>query len=105
MTKRLWSVDAFRGLTMINTIVAYPLIPAFASLSPGTTRDFVLNQLNHAPWNGFTRTDFIFPGFVMLLGLSVVLSLKKYVHSGTGYRQAYVRMAKRAVVLFLLGFI
>ena len=32
---------------------------------------------NHADWNGFTPTDFVFPTFVFVMGVSMFLSLRK----------------------------
>ena len=32
---------------------------------------------NHAEWNGFTPTDFVFPTFVFVMGVSMFLSLRK----------------------------
>jgi predicted acyltransferase len=33
-------------------------------------------QLDHAKWNGFTLTDFVFPNFLFLVGASIIFSLQ-----------------------------
>ncbi len=62
--KRLLSLDAFRGFTIAAMILVN---------SPGTHRA-VYPQLKHAPWNGWTFTDTIFPFFLFIMGVSMVFS-------------------------------
>lgn len=65
MNKRVESVDVLRGLTM-----AFMLIVD----NPGGR---MFAPFNHADWNGFTPTDFVFPTFVFVMGVSMFLSLRK----------------------------
>ena len=55
----------------------------------------VFPPLLHAEWNGWTPTDLIFPFFVFIVGVSIVLSARS-----TGRVWTIVR---RALVLYLLG--
>jgi predicted acyltransferase len=102
-TKRLWSVDAFRGLVMAGLIVSWPLVPAVSTLPPSRTRTLVLRQLTHAPWHGFTRADFTFAGFVMLLGLGIVLSFSRRLERGVPRTVLYRRLLRRTCLLLVLG--
>jgi len=63
-TPRLTSVDAFRGATMAAMVVVN---------HPGDW-NHVYPPLLHAAWHGWTPTDLIFPFFVFLLGVSVVVA-------------------------------
>lgn len=65
MNKRLLSVDVFRGATiMLMTIVN----------NPGNW-DAVYAPFLHAEWHGCTPTDLVFPFFLFVVGISVVLSM------------------------------
>ena len=63
--KRLLSVDILRGLTIIFMIIVN---------DPGSW-SHVYAPLLHAEWNGVTPTDYIFPTFLFIVGVSIVLSL------------------------------
>ena len=85
MNKRVESLDVFRGLTMVfMLIVDNPGGKAFA-------------PLNHATWNGFTPTDFVFPTFIFVMGVSMYLSLRKQ-----EFRLSW-KVFKRFALLFGLG--
>jgi heparan-alpha-glucosaminide N-acetyltransferase len=73
----------------------------------GTTYD---NVMNHSPWglgNGApcpTLADTVFPTFLFVVGLSIPLSMKKFVSTGAKWvpsRKALIRFVK----LFVLGLI
>ena len=63
--QRVLSIDVLRGLTIALMILVN---------DPGDW-GHVYAQLDHADWNGFTLTDFVFPNFLFLVGVSIVLSL------------------------------
>jgi predicted acyltransferase len=65
---------------------------------------FLAEQLTHAPWEGLRFYDFIFPLFVFLTGVSIVLSLPRLVER-EGRARAHGRVLRRALILYLLGFI
>ena len=65
--KRLRSLDILRGLTIILMIIVN---------TPGTWAH-VYAPFLHAEWNGITPTDYVFPGFLFIVGVSIVLSFSK----------------------------
>jgi predicted acyltransferase len=82
---RLVSVDVFRGLTMAAMVIVN---------TPGDWSQ-VYPPLLHAEWHGWTPTDLIFPFFVFIVGVSIVLS---------GRTQASAAVIlRRAALLYLLG--
>ena len=85
MNKREESLDVLRGLTMALMLVVDN--PGGAAFAP----------LNHADWNGFTPTDFVFPSFVFVMGVSMYLSLRKQ-----AFKLSW-KVLKRFVLLFGLG--
>ncbi|GAB4042484.1 DUF5009 domain-containing protein [Spirosoma jeollabukense] len=56
--------------------------------------------LEHAPWNGWTPTDLIFPFFLFIVGVSITFAL------GTkgGGQRVIGKIVRRSATLFLLGF-
>ena len=66
MNNRLLSVDVFRGFTIALMIIVN---------SPGSWSN-TFSPLLHADWNGITLTDFVYPFFIFIVGVSIVLSKK-----------------------------
>jgi len=95
ISNRLYSLDAFRGLCMLGMLlVDYP----------GDWGN-KYSPLIHASWNGFTLADVIFPAFVFVVGVAMVFSLKKRVEKGDSMTQIMKHVAKRALILIVLGWI
>ncbi len=89
--QRLLALDAMRGLTIVVMIIVNNPIW-------GTE---IYAQLKHSLWNGITIADVVFPWFVLLMGVSIAFSLRRY-----GYRlcgAAVRRIVKRAVLIFVVG--
>src|SRR5262249_7836709 len=69
-----------------------------------TVGGFLRDQLTHSPWDGLRFYDFIFPLIIFLIGVSIVLALPRWVER-EGRASAHLRVLRRALILFLLGFI
>ena len=82
---RLASVDVFRGLTMAAMVIVN---------TPGDWGQ-VYAPLLHAEWNGWTPTDLIFPFFVFIVGVSIVLSRRSV--------SSVLVIGRRAALLYGLG--
>ncbi len=70
--------------------------------TPGSW-DHVFPQLLHAEWNGWTYTDTIFPFFLFIVGVSIAFSFGRRQAAG-GKRELLLHTARRAAIIFLLGF-
>lgn len=90
---RLLALDIFRGLTIATMITVN---------EPGI-HNRVYAPLLHAPWNGITPTDYVFPSFVFMVGVSVALSYSKQLANGVSRQQLVGKIARRAITLFILG--
>jgi predicted acyltransferase len=64
--RRLVSLDAFRGATVAAMLLVN---------NPGSW-SAVWRPLSHAEWHGWTPTDFIFPFFLFVVGITTELSKK-----------------------------
>lgn len=75
---------------------------AFLDLPKNRVNEFLADQLEHVRWEGCHFEDFIFPLFVFVVGVSIVLTLPAKV-AQRGHARTIGRVARRAAVLFLLG--
>ncbi|TVQ14637.1 MAG: DUF1624 domain-containing protein [Balneolaceae bacterium] len=87
-TRRLVSLDVFRGATVAAMILVN---------NPGTWAH-IYGPLKHAPWHGWTITDLIFPFFLFIVGVAVVLAFSKRLAEGGDkhdlQKKTWVRAAK-----------
>jgi predicted acyltransferase len=90
--KRLLSLDVLRGLTIAFMIMVN---------NNGGRGSWV--QMNHADWNGLTATDLVFPTFLFVVGVSIVLSFQARLARGATRRQLALHTLIRAGILFLFG--
>ena len=90
---RLLSVDVFRGMTMVAMILVN---------NPGDPRTTYW-PLEHAEWHGWTPTDLVFPFFLFIVGVAIVLALKRRVDGGADRRPLVAKVVKRSLILFGLG--
>jgi predicted acyltransferase len=90
---RLASLDAFRGLAIGLMVLVN---------SPGDPGN-VYPPLAHAAWNGWTLADTIFPSFLFMVGVSIVISLDKQKEKKVSNRALIGRILQRTVILFALG--
>ncbi|MEZ4810685.1 MAG: heparan-alpha-glucosaminide N-acetyltransferase domain-containing protein [Allomuricauda sp.] len=91
--KRLTSLDFFRGATVAAMIMVN---------DPGNW-ETKYYQLSHAEWEGCTITDLIFPFFLFIVGVSIVLAFNKALGKGTTKMSLLKKSLKRAAIIFLLG--
>ena len=81
---RLVSLDVFRGLTIAGMVLVN---------NPGGAP--VYWPLEHAEWHGLTPTDWIFPFFLFIVGISISIALGK--RSGAKPdRKTYAKIATRS---------
>ncbi|HMT08232.1 MAG TPA: hypothetical protein PKA82_09520 [Pyrinomonadaceae bacterium] len=88
--ERLVSLDVFRGMTIAGMVLVN---------NPGGSP--VYWPLEHAEWHGLTPTDWIFPFFLFIVGVSVAISMGKSV--GSDAPKPYRRIFTRALLIYLLG--
>lgn len=102
--ERVLSVDVLRGFDMFWIVGGGGIVAAIEKLGDNAVIHAAANQLKHREWEGFVFYDLIFPLFVFLVGVSVVLSLGRIRESEDG-RVPYGRIIRRTLLLFVLGII
>ena len=90
---RLIALDIFRGLTITTMIIVN---------DPGI-EERAYAPLLHAKWNGITPTDYVFPSFIFMVGISIALSYSKQLANGVPRGAMIRKIIRRAVILFALG--
>jgi predicted acyltransferase len=109
-TGRVVSVDALRGFNIFWILGAdgaiWVLDRMLHDKGPGLSSigDFLKTQMSHAAWEGFRFYDFIFPLFIFVTGVSIVLALPRLVER-EGKARAHLRVLRRALLLYGLGLI
>jgi len=91
--KRLVSLDVFRGATIAAMILVN---------NPGTW-GAIYPPLRHAAWHGWTVTDLIFPFFLFIVGVSIVLAFTKALAKGAENHALMKKTFVRSVMIFGLG--
>lgn len=93
--ERLLSLDVFRGLTVAGMLLVN---------DPGSWGS-IYAPLEHAPWNGWTPTDLIFPFFLFIAGITTHLSLSSRRARGDDERAIRAQIIRRGALIFLFGFL
>ncbi len=91
--QRSQAIDVLRGMTLALMIVV--------NMSISETLSYT--QLLHAPWNGLTLTDTVFPTFLFVVGTALSFTLERYQRLGDA---ALLRKVfSRTVLIFLCGYL
>ncbi|MEA1648926.1 heparan-alpha-glucosaminide N-acetyltransferase domain-containing protein [Nitrospirillum sp. BR 11164] len=89
---RLLSLDVLRGLAVAGMILV---------VSPGDWNK-AYAPLKHAPWDGWTLADMVFPTFLFSVGLAIALSFAKLAQDR---RAAGIKIVRRCAALIALGLV
>jgi predicted acyltransferase len=96
-TNRLASLDAFRGFTIASMVLVN---------NPGDWGN-IYKPLGHAEWHGWTFTDWVFPFFLFIGGVSMTISLGKRAASATNSSSSdfalLLHLWKRALIIIAIG--
>lgn len=92
-SSRVLSVDVLRGITIAFMILVN---------DPGDWKN-VYEQLDHSAWNGCTLTDLVFPTFLFIVGISIILSIHSRLQRGASRRELAVHTFRRAVTIFVVA--
>jgi predicted acyltransferase len=109
-TGRVLSVDAVRGFSIFWIIGADGAVIALERILRGkgpvlnSVGEFLGAQMTHAEWEGLRFYDFIFPLFIFITGVSIVLALPRLVER-EGRTKAHLHVLRRALLLYILGVI
>jgi len=103
--QRLASLDILRGADMWLLLMLGPIISSFLEINQNPSLDGIRYQFSHVPWEGFAIWDIIMPLFMFLSGATIPFSMSKYNNGATPGYAFYIKLIKRFVMLFFLGWI
>jgi predicted acyltransferase len=107
-SRRIVSVDALRGFNFVWILGGDGAMWALGDMAHdksswlGAAGRFLGGQLKHVPWEGLHFYDFVFPLFVFITGVSIVLALPRVIERD-GVRSAHWHVLRRALILYGLG--
>lgn len=90
-SQRILSLDILRGITIAGMILVN---------NPGSWGK-VYAPLGHAAWNGLTPTDFVFPFFMFIMGISTYIALRKF--NFEPGKDVILKIVKRTLLLYAVG--
>ena len=93
MKDRLLSLDAFRGFAIAAMLLVN---------NPGDW-SHLYAPLEHAKWNGWTFTDWVFPFFVFISGMAMPISLARRAQAGADKTALLLRTSRRALTIIGIG--
>ena len=99
---RLASLDILRGFDLFLLVFFQPVFMSLARRLDAPWLEGVMRQFEHVPWEGFRVWDLIMPLFMFMAGASMPFSFAKF---GDDKRAAYLRIARRVVLLFIFGMV
>jgi predicted acyltransferase len=99
------SIDALRGFDMFWIVGGIPLFLAFVKLFVNPLPAWLPKQFEHVLWNGFSPQDLIMPLFLFVVGSAMPFSFAKRIELGQSHRSIYLKIARRVLILWVLGMI
>ncbi len=91
MKERYYSLDVFRGATVALMILVN---------NPGSW-SHIYGPLKHAPWDGCTPTDLVFPFFLFAVGNAMAFVIPRLQQAGATV--FWQKVLKRFALIFLIG--
>ncbi|MFN5089615.1 MAG: acyltransferase family protein, partial [Bacteroidota bacterium] len=91
--QRYLAVDVMRGITLIAMIIVN---------DPGSW-EHVFPPLLHAEWNGLTPTDYVYPFFLFIVGVSIALAYQPKLDNGEAKKGMVSKIFIRTLKIFALG--
>lgn len=92
---RFSSIDALRGIT----------VAAMLLVNNAGNWDHVYPWLEHATWNGCHPADFIFPFFLLIVGVSLHLAYASKIEAGGNLKQLKKTLILRGARIVVLGLV
>ncbi|HTH53844.1 MAG TPA: heparan-alpha-glucosaminide N-acetyltransferase domain-containing protein [Edaphobacter sp.] len=92
-SQRLVFLDVLRGVTIAFMIL----------VNNNGSEQLAYWPLKHSDWNGCTPTDLVFPTFLFVVGITIVLSTASRIARGESRSSLFRHALQRSAILFALG--
>ncbi|MHC4581793.1 MAG: heparan-alpha-glucosaminide N-acetyltransferase domain-containing protein, partial [Planctomycetota bacterium] len=102
---RVMSIDALRGFDMFWIIGGERIFKSLHDIFDTPATAWISTQLTHVKWEGFRFEDLIMPLFLFIVGAVMPYAFEKRLAGGDSKARLYSHIAKRTLILFVLGMI
>ena len=102
---RVMSIDALRGFDMFWIIGGERIFRSLHDIFDHPVTAGIRTQLTHVRWEGFRFEDLIMPLFLFIVGAAMPYSFEKRLARGDSKARLYGHIARRTLILFVLGMI
>jgi len=102
-TKRLDSLDAYRGAIMLVLVVGPFVHGVTGRFQESPSLAWISSQFEHVAWSGFALWDLIAPTFIFIVGVSLPYSCASRARRGEPRSRMGLHVAKRSLIFFVLG--
>jgi predicted acyltransferase len=103
--ERVLSIDALRGFDMFWITGGNTVFAALAGLFVSPLPEWLKYQMSHPAWEGFSAWDVIMPLFLFIVGAAMPFAFSRRLEAGQSKGELYLRIARRVIVLWVLGMI
>lgn len=103
-SKRLESLDILRGFDLFFIVALEKVMRSLDTCVDASWFDSIMWCFTHVAWEGFSPWDLIMPLFMFMSGVSIPFALSRYKRDGDK-REAYLRIFKRFIILWVFGMI
>ena len=95
--ERLLCLDIFRGATVALMVF----------VDNNGDDEYTFSILKHAKWNGFTFADIVFPSFLFIVGVAIVMAMSSQTEETDWKKKmwTYLKICRRTVLLIAIGLI
>lgn len=104
-TSRLQSLDILRGLDLFLLVGLQPVLISVGQHFSHPAWQLLMHQLDHEVWIGFRFWDIVMPLFLFMTGAAMPFSFSKYLRGDLPMSHAWCHVAKRVIVLWVLGMV
>ena len=105
VSTRIESFDALRGFSMLWIIGVTTILIQLNKVWPNSFTEFLVSQMDHAQWEGFTFIDLIFPLFLFIVGLVLPFSILGRLEKSDTKKKIFLHVLKRTIILIIWGLI
>ncbi|MBO7120234.1 MAG: DUF5009 domain-containing protein [Bacteroidaceae bacterium] len=103
MKQRLESLDALRGFDLFCLVALSDLVEELAEVIDKPWMGTLIECFTHKKWEGFSSWDLVMPLFMFMAGVAIPFALSGYREQGARSGKLYWRLARRVLLLWILG--
>lgn len=100
---RVIALDAMRGFALMGSAIEVAFPPAVSTLPATPARDFTLSVITHSEWHGYSFVDLGFPGYIMMIGMSMTFSFNRRIERGMSRHELFTHILTRSILLFIFA--